>query len=81
MYFYRGTKCLLNWQNFRRVYLYVLTEAVRNIILKHRYILLNESTKQQLLLNERDVIAAATLPELDDAFTRYSISKYLRSQY
>jgi len=61
---------LLSWQNFRRVYLYVLTEAVRNIILKHRYILLTKQTKEKLLLQEKDVIAAATLPELDDVFTR-----------
>ncbi|KAL0269464.1 UNVERIFIED_CONTAM: hypothetical protein PYX00_007184 [Menopon gallinae] len=65
-----ATKCLLNWHNFRRIYLYVITEAVKNIILKHRYILLNEESVKRLGLNERDIISAATLPELDDAYTR-----------
>lgn len=65
-----GTKFLLNWQNFRRFYLYVMTESVKNIILKHKYVLLSEEVKQKYSLNERDIISAATLPELDEAYTR-----------
>lgn len=65
-----GTKWLLQWQNFRRVYLYAVTEAMKSIILKHRRILLNDDTKSRFTINERDVISAATLPELDDAYTR-----------
>lgn len=67
---FRGTKFLLNWQNFRRFYLYVMTENVKNIILKHRKVLLNDDVKRLFALEERDIIAAATLPELDDAYTR-----------
>lgn len=67
---FRGTKWLLQWQNFRRVYLYAVTEAMKSIILKHRRILLNDETRTRFNINERDVIAAATLPELDDAYTR-----------
>ncbi|KAK6621654.1 Abhydrolase domain-containing protein 2 [Polyplax serrata] len=65
-----ATKWLLNWNNFRRLYFFVLTEAVKSIILKHRYILLSEETIRKFELNERDIISAATLPELDDVFTR-----------
>lgn len=65
-----GTKWLLNWQNFRRFYLYVMTENVKNIILKHRQILLSDDVKSRFGLNEREIIAAATLPELDEAYTR-----------
>lgn len=65
-----GTKWLLNWQNFRRFYLYIMTENVKNIIMKHRHILLSEDVKKSFNLNERDIIAAATLPELDEAYTR-----------
>ncbi|KAI4472612.1 hypothetical protein M0802_016650 [Mischocyttarus mexicanus] len=65
-----GTKFLLNWQNFRRFYLYVMTESVKNIILKHKNVLLSEEVKQKYSLNERDIISAATLPELDEAYTR-----------
>ncbi|KAF7412585.1 abhydrolase domain-containing protein 2 [Vespula maculifrons] len=65
-----GTKFLLNWQNFRRFYLYVMTESVKNIILKHKHVLLSEEVKQRYSLNERDIISAATLPELDEAYTR-----------
>lgn len=68
--FCRGTNWLLNWQNFRRLYLYAMTEAVKGIILKHRHILLSEESKTNFSLNERDVISAATLPDLDDAYTR-----------
>lgn len=68
--FCRGTNWLLNWQNFRRLYLYAMTEAVKGIILKHRHILLSEESKTNFSLNERDIISAATLPDLDDAYTR-----------
>lgn len=65
-----GTKWLLNWQNFRRFYLYVMTESMKAIILRHRHMLLNEETKQRYKLNEHEIISAATLPELDEAYTR-----------
>ncbi|XP_012258444.2 abhydrolase domain-containing protein 2 [Athalia rosae] len=65
-----GTKFLLNWQNFRRFYLYVMTESVKNIILRHKRVLLADKVKQRHGLNERDIISAATLPELDEAYTR-----------
>jgi abhydrolase domain-containing protein 2 len=68
--FLRGTKWLLNWQNFRRFYLYVMTESMKSIILKHRHVLLHDDVKRRCNLNEREIIAAATLPELDDAYTR-----------
>ncbi|XP_031327658.1 abhydrolase domain-containing protein 2 isoform X3 [Photinus pyralis] len=65
-----GTKWMLNWQNFRRFYLYVMTENMKNIILKHRHVLLTEEVKNYHKLNEHEIISAATLPELDDAYTR-----------
>ncbi|EEB17238.1 alpha/beta hydrolase domain containing protein, putative [Pediculus humanus corporis] len=65
-----ATKWLLTWNNFRRLYFFVLTEAVKSIILKHRYILLNKDSMKKFNLNEREIISAATLPELDDVFTR-----------
>lgn len=65
-----GTKFLLNWQNFRRFYLYIMTESVKNIIIKHKTILLSEEVKQRCNLNEWDIVSAATLPELDEAYTR-----------
>ncbi|XP_063701745.1 abhydrolase domain-containing protein 2 [Culicoides brevitarsis] len=65
-----ATQWLLKWQNFHRFYLYVLTENVKSIILKHRHILLCDEMKTRCDLNERDIVAAATLPELDEAYTR-----------
>lgn len=65
-----GTTFLLNWQNFRRFYLYVMTENVKSLILKHRHVLLSEDVKRRFGLVEADIVAAATLPELDEAYTR-----------
>lgn len=65
-----ATQFLLKWQNFQRFYLYVLTENVRGIIMKHRKVLLSDEVKRRFGLNEREIVAAATLPELDDAYTR-----------
>lgn len=65
-----ATKWLLTWQNFHRFYLYVLTENVKSIIMKHRHVLLSEEVKTKFGLVERDIISAATLPEIDEAYTR-----------
>lgn len=65
-----GTKWLLNWQNFRRFYLYIMTENMKNIILRHRKVLLSDEIKQKYNLNEHEIISAATLPDLDEAYTR-----------
>lgn len=69
-YSFRATTWLLKWQNFHRFYLYVLTENVKSIILKHRHILLCDDVKKRCNLNEREIVEAATLPELDEAYTR-----------
>ncbi|XP_060844311.1 abhydrolase domain-containing protein 2 [Rhopalosiphum padi] len=66
----KATGVLLHWQNFRRLYLYALTEAIKALILKHRSKLLADDVKEQYSLIEKDIISAATLPELDDAYTR-----------
>lgn len=47
-----------------------MTENVKGIIMKHRHILLSEEMKQKCQLNETEIAAAATLPELDEAYTR-----------
>lgn len=57
-----ATQWLLKWQNFHRFYLYVLTENVKSIIMKHRHVLLSDEIKRRFKLNERDIAAAATLP-------------------
>ncbi|XP_070496963.1 abhydrolase domain-containing protein 2 [Chironomus tepperi] len=64
-----ATQCLLKWQNFQRFYLYVLTENVKSIIMKHRNVLLNDEVKRKYNLNEREIVASATLPDLDEAYT------------
>lgn len=67
---HRGTKFMLNWQNFRRFYLYVMTENVKAIIMRHRHVLLHEDVKRRCQLDERAIATSATLPELDEAYTR-----------
>lgn len=43
---------------------------MKNIILRHRHILLAEDVRERHMLNEHEIVSAATLPELDDAYTR-----------
>lgn len=47
-----------------------MTEAMKSIILRHRNILMSENVKKKHNIIEKEVISAATLPELDDAYTR-----------
>lgn len=51
-----------------------MTESMKSIILKHRHVLLHDDVKRRCNLIEREIIAAATLPELDDAYTRWALS-------
>lgn len=64
-----ASECLLRWQNFQRFYFYVLTENVKSIIMKHRNVLLSDDIKKRFNLNEREIAKAATLLELDAAYT------------
>lgn len=66
----QGTNFLLSWQNFRRFYLYVMTENMKSIIMRHKQTLLSDEAKTRHNLNERQIFEAATLPELDEAYTR-----------
>lgn len=47
-----------------------MTENMKSIILRHRKVLLAEEVKTKHRLVEHEIISAATLPELDDAYTR-----------
>lgn len=46
-------------QNFQRFYLYILTENVKSIIMKHRKVLLSDDVKRRFNLNERDISAVS----------------------
>lgn len=67
---HRGTQWLMKWENFRRLYLYVMTENVKQIIRKHKHILLSEDVKKKYDISESDVTYALTLPDLDEVYTR-----------
>lgn len=43
---------------------------MKNIILRHRKVLLSEDVKNRHNLSEHEIVSAATLPELDEAYTR-----------
>lgn len=60
----------MNWENFRRLYLYFMTENVKQIIRKHKHILLSEDVKKKYDINESDISYALTLPDLDEVYTR-----------
>lgn len=69
-HFHRGTQWLMKWENFRRLYLYVMTENVKQIIRKHKHVLLSEDVKKKYGISESDVQYALTLPDLDEVYTR-----------
>ena len=64
------TKYLLGWEGLRRVYFYIMTENIRSIIRRWQKQLFPEEVKQRYDINERAIWSAATLCELDDAYTR-----------
>jgi abhydrolase domain-containing protein 2 len=61
---------MLLWANFRRFYLYVMTENMKRVLIAHQQSVLSEEVKARYQLCERSILTAATLPEFDDAYTR-----------
>ena len=61
---------LLEWEGFRRLYLFVMTENFRAIMRRWQKELFPEAIKKEKGINERSVLAAATLFELDDVYNR-----------
>lgn len=61
---------LLQWANFRRLYLYIMTDNYRNIITRHKRVLLSPELKSRHGLDENMIASAGTLPDLDEAYSR-----------
>jgi len=53
-----------------------MTENMKSIVLRHRKVLLSEEMRKKHRLNERDIFSAATLPELDEAYTRFALLNF-----
>ncbi|KAK7069464.1 Monoacylglycerol lipase abhd2, partial [Halocaridina rubra] len=66
----RTLKSLLEWHNLARIYLFSMTENMRSVIIRHKEALLTEEVKRKYNIDERRVLTAATLPELDEVYTR-----------
>merc|ERR1711988_832676 len=66
----RAMTLLLEWKGFRRLYLYAMTEAMKSIIRRWQKFLFTDEVKRKIGVNERQVLNAATMNELDDLYTR-----------
>ncbi|KAK4324051.1 hypothetical protein Pmani_005300 [Petrolisthes manimaculis] len=66
----KSLQYMLEWHNLARIYLFSMTENMRSVILKHKEQLLTEEVKRRHNVDERRVLSAATLPELDEVYTR-----------
>ena len=64
---------MLLWANFRRFYLYVMTENMKRVLIAHQQSVLHEEVKHRFQLCERTILSAATIPEFDEAYTRLVI--------
>ena len=78
----RASEVLLEWEGFRRLYLFVMTENMRTILRRWQKELFPEKLKKDKGINERSVWAAATLIELDDEYTKKRLGyKTLEDMY
>lgn len=51
--------------------MHMMTENVKRIIMRQRSMLFTDETRKRYQLDERKVLVAATIPELDEAYTRW----------
>ena len=61
---------MLGWEGFRRFYFFIMTENMRTILRTYQKQLFTEEVKQKYEINERAIWSAASLVELDEAYTR-----------
>jgi len=66
----RGMRMLMEWNGFRRLYMYAMAENMKAIIRRCSKELFTEDVKNKLGISERQVFNSATLMELDDVYTR-----------
>jgi len=66
----RSMKFLLEWENFRRLYTFIMTENMKSILRKWRKALFTEEIKNKYGFTENFIYQAGTLQELDDRYTR-----------
>ena len=66
----KGMEFLLKWEGFRRLYLFCITENMKQILRHWQKQLFPGDLKREKGIVERDVWSAATAVELDDAYTR-----------
>jgi len=78
----KASEMLLDWEGFRRLYLYVMTENMRTLLRRWQKELFPEWLKREKGINERSVWAAATLIEMDEAYNRKRLGyKNLEDMY
>eukprot|EP00092_Neocalanus_flemingeri_P057755 GFUD01068719.1.p1 GENE.GFUD01068719.1~~GFUD01068719.1.p1 ORF type:complete len:487 (+),score=104.25 GFUD01068719.1:100-1560(+) len=65
-----GMRMLMEWNGFRRMYMYAMTENMKAIIRRCWRELFTEQVKNKLGISERQVFNSGTLVELDDVYTR-----------
>jgi hypothetical protein len=58
------------WEGFRRLYLFAMTENMRGILRRWQKQLFTDQIKRDFDINERSVWSAATMVEVDEAYTR-----------
>ncbi|CAG0889994.1 unnamed protein product [Darwinula stevensoni] len=66
----RAMNHLLDWENLRRVYFYIMTEWMKALIMRHKSLLLSPIVKDKYGLEETRIVSAATMIELDEEYSR-----------
>uniref|UniRef100_T1J4L3 AB hydrolase-1 domain-containing protein n=1 Tax=Strigamia maritima TaxID=126957 RepID=T1J4L3_STRMM len=66
----RAQPLLIQWENLRRLYLWVITETMKGLLARYQDILLQKDVKQRYGLDEKKIFAAQTLVEFDELYTR-----------
>ena len=63
-------RLLKQWENMRRVYLYMMTANQRRLLKHHSDILMADNVLKRFNFDLKKIFSATTLEELDVQFTR-----------
>ncbi|CAG0919286.1 unnamed protein product [Notodromas monacha] len=60
----------LQWENLRRIYVFIMTLGMKKLIWRHKSILLSSEVKERFAIDEAAISASTSLKDFDEAYTR-----------
>lgn len=82
---FRLAETLITWRNFGLVYTYILTKKIKDLVRRHKNVLLSDDIKKRYNIDEEEIFTSKTFLEFDEVYTSKvkgfnSVQEFYKSQ-